>query len=101
MRLSSAIKIFFFFFTSISFAALAGEERKSIDIVFCMDLSGSTNGLLDDTRDLEWELINQVNTYRPQPVLRIGIVAFSRPTFGKETGYVKILCPLTTDYEQF
>jgi hypothetical protein len=66
-----------------------------------MDLSGSTNGLLDDVRDMEWDLINQANSYKPQPLLRIGVVAFSRLSFGKESGYVKILCPLTTDYEQF
>lgn len=75
------------------------NEKKPIDVVFCIDLSGSTNGLIDDVRDNLWDIINQVYSYRPQPVLRIGVVAFSRPSFGKENGYVKILCPLTDNYE--
>ncbi|MEP7168211.1 MAG: hypothetical protein ABI855_02465 [Bacteroidota bacterium] len=93
--------LFILFFLSINLKNVFGEDKKPIDIVFCMDLSGSTNGLLDDVRDMEWDLINQVQTYRPQPILRMGIVAFSRPTFGRESGFVKILCPLTNNYEQF
>ncbi|MEO5570891.1 MAG: hypothetical protein ABIT08_15925 [Bacteroidia bacterium] len=75
------------------------ESRKPIDVVICMDLSGSTNGLLDDVRDMYWDLVNQVNTYRPQPHFRIGLVGFSRPSFGRDNGFVKILAPLTNDYE--
>lgn len=74
-------------------------DCRQIDLVFCIDLSGSTNGLIDDVRDNMWEIINQVNTYRPLPNLRLGVVAFSRPSFGKENGYVKILSPLTNNFE--
>jgi len=79
---------------------ISGQQVKlSIDLVFCLDLSGSTNGLIDDVRDSFWDIINQNYSFRPQPELRIGVVAFSRPSFKRETGYVKILAPLSNYYE--
>jgi hypothetical protein len=76
------------------------RSREVIDVVFCLDLSGSTNGLIDDVRERIWEVINQVNSYRPAPEFRIGVVGFSRPSFGAKTGYVKILQDLTGDFDQ-
>jgi hypothetical protein len=78
---------------------LSSRNRHSIEVVFCLDLSGSTNGLLDDVRERIWEVVNQVNSYRPAPEFRIGIVGFSRPSFGAKNGYVKVLQQLTTDYD--
>lgn len=68
-------------------------------MVFCLDLSGSTNGLLDDVREKIWEIVNQVNSYRPAPEFRIGVIGFSRPSFKQENAYVKVLQQLTTDYD--
>lgn len=74
--------------------------RAVIDVVFCLDLSGSTNGLLDDVREKLWEIVNQVNSYRPAPEFRIGVIGFSRPSFGAKFSYVKVLQPLTTDFDK-
>ena len=75
-------------------------DNKPVDVVFCMDLSGSTNGLIDDLRDRMWDIIIQLQSVKPAPNLRIGFVAYSRPSFGKTTGYVKVVSPLTGDFEQ-
>jgi len=76
-----------------------GKQRDAIDIVFCLDLSGSTNGLIDDVRERLWEIVNQVNSYRPAPKFRIGVVGFSRPSFGAKNAYVKVLQDLTDDFD--
>ena len=65
-----------------------------------MDLSGSTNGLIDDLRDHIWDIALQFKAVKPAPLLRIGLVAYSRPSFGKSTGYAKLLSPLTEDLDQ-
>lgn len=99
------IKFFiaFCFFFGVIFKTTALEEKidpvKPIDVVFCVDLSGSSNGILDDIRERYWEVVNQVNEYRPSPRLRIAVVGFSRPSFGAKTGYVKIIKGLTTDFD--
>ena len=70
-----------------------------LDIVFCLDLSGSTNGLIDDVREQLWKIINQAHELEPVPDLRIGVIGFSRPSFGKEKAYVKVLSNLTNDFD--
>ncbi|MFM7900763.1 MAG: vWA domain-containing protein [Bacteroidota bacterium] len=99
------IKIFISFclFFGVIFKTTGLEEKidpvKPIDVVFCVDLSGSSNGILDDIRERYWEIVNQVNEYRPSPRLRIAVVGFSRPSFGAKTGYVKIIKGLTSDFD--
>jgi hypothetical protein len=75
------------------------EPVKPIDLVFCVDLSGSSNGILDDIRERYWEVVNQANAYKPSPRLRIAVIGFSRPSFGSKNGYVKIIKGLTSDFD--
>ncbi|MBL7923620.1 MAG: VWA domain-containing protein [Bacteroidia bacterium] len=75
------------------------SPHKPLDIVFCIDLSGSTNGLINDLRDNLWLMINLAQRMDPRPELRIGVVGFSRPSFGRENAYVKILSPLTRNFD--
>lgn len=75
------------------------NSNRPLDIVFCVDLSGSTNGLINDLRDNLWLIINLAAHMEPQPDLRIGVVGFSRPSFGRENAYVKILSPLTRNFD--
>jgi hypothetical protein len=90
-------------FISVNSALAEKGKKKSGDrelqIVFCLDLSGSTNGLINDMRDNLWHIINQVSFLQPKPELSIGVVAFSRPSFKKENAYVKVLCDLTQDFD--
>lgn len=73
--------------------------RQPVDIVFALDLSASTNGLIDDVRDKIWDIANQVHQLRPEPDLRIGIVCYGRPSFGYYNQFVKVISPLTNDYD--
>ncbi len=75
-------------------------EPPAIEIAFCLDLSGSTNGLIDNFRESIWGVINHINLYKPAQQLRIGVVGFSRPSFGKSSAYVKVLSNLTSDYDR-
>ncbi len=75
------------------------NEPQPLDIVICVDLSGSTNGLINNVRDNLWLIINQANIMIPTPDLRIAVVGFSRPSFGKNNGYVKVLCDLTHNFD--
>lgn len=68
---------------------------RPLDIVFCLDLSGSTNGLVNDVRDNLWLIANELNAMQPKPDFRLGVICFSRPSFGKEDGYVKVFSDLT------
>jgi len=71
------------------------EDVRPLDIVFCLDLSGSTNGLVNDVRDNLWLIANELNAMKPKPDFRLGVICFSRPSFGKDDGYVKVFSNLT------
>lgn len=77
----------------------ASISQVPIDIVFTLDLSASTNGLIENLRDRIWDLANHLNSMRPSPNVRIGIVGYARPSFGVYNQYVKVICPLTNDME--
>ncbi|HNR18825.1 MAG TPA: VWA domain-containing protein [Bacteroidia bacterium] len=77
----------------------AGASQLPVDIVFTLDLSASTNGLIDDVRDRIWDLANHLNSMRPAPDVRIGVIGYARPSFGYYNQFVKVICPLTNDIE--
>ncbi len=84
---------------SFSFAPFNTPTKQKAEIVYCIDLSASTNGLLNDIRDNLWYFINRARINRPETDLRIGIVGFARPSFGAENHYIKVLCDITENYD--
>lgn len=92
MKMKSFILILLF--TALQ-AKAQKESTRPLDIVFCLDLSGSTNGLVNDVRDNLWLIANELNAMQPKPDFRLGVICFSRPSFGKEDGYVKVFSDLT------
>lgn len=105
--MTSPTKYLIHSFIALVFAALfcmpvngyKSVAQHPIDIVFCLDLSGSTNGLLFNLRNQLWDIVNESNSLNPQPNLRIGVVGFSRPSFGKNNYYIKTLVDLTSDFD--
>lgn len=87
------------FYSNINAQQTTADTTRPVDIVFTLDLSGSTNGLIDNIRDKMWDVINQWKMFSPAPKLRLGIIGFSRLSFTGGSGYVKILCDLTDDYD--
>ncbi len=79
---------------------IRGAAAMPVDIVFCMDLSGSTNGLLDNLKTKFWDVSNEISMYSPPAQLRVGVVAYSRPKYGKENYYIKIISDLTGDLDR-
>jgi hypothetical protein len=86
------------FFSSVSFSQDAPRE---VDVVFCIDFSASTNGVLDRFRDHLWDYVHMFSQCTPNVDFKIGLVAFARPSYQKENSYVKVLQDLTNDYETF
>lgn len=80
--------------------ASGDSTRAPLEVVFCLDLSGSTNGVLNDLRERFWTLVNHTRQAQPGRELRIGLVGFSRPSFGKENGYVRVLAPISNDLDK-
>lgn len=85
---------------SFSAPSQSGERYgPPVDIVFCLDLSGSTNGIVDRMRNHIWDYVHLFSGSFPKADFRIGFVGFGRPSFGKDNYYVKVLSDLTHDVE--
>ena len=51
-------------------------EGREVEVVFCLDTTGSMGGLLDGAKKKIWAICNQVAGGRPTPSLRVGLVAY-------------------------
>ncbi|MBK5285659.1 MAG: VWA domain-containing protein, partial [Bacteroidia bacterium] len=91
------VLIIFFFLSEASSAQRI--QPPPIDIVFCMDLSGSTNGIIEHLRNHLWHFVHELDQLEPQANYRFGFVGYSRPSFGKDNYYVKVIRDLSYDNE--
>lgn len=63
-------------------AAILGtqEEKPRIDVVFCIDCSGSMKQVIDGTKAKIWSIVNEIAKAQPAPVLRIGLFGYGDST---------------------
>src|SRR5215213_3973297 len=55
----------------------AAEEKKpEVEVVFCLDTTGSMGGLLEGAKQKIWAICNQIANGKPTPDLKVGLVAF-------------------------
>ena len=96
------IKFFgsFFSLLLLSISGFAQETKlPPLDIVFIVDVSSSTTGLLSSVRNNFWEINNDISRLKPEPDYRIGLMLLGRPSFKEENAYIKIASDLTTDID--
>ena len=75
------------------------STTRHIDVVVAIDTSGSMEKLMDSVRVKLWDIVNEVDRRDPDAELRVGLVAFGSPAYGSESGYVRIVSPLTDDLD--
>jgi hypothetical protein len=59
-----------------SLAAAQEQERPTIDVVFCIDCSGSMGGVINTAKIKVWAIVNEMARVKPAPVLRIGLIGY-------------------------
>ncbi len=52
------------------------KARPKVEVVFCLDTTGSMGGLIDGAKAKIWAICNQIAGGRPTPDLKVGLVAF-------------------------
>jgi len=56
--------------------AAAKPVRPEVEVVFCLDTTGSMGGLIDAAKKKIWSISNQIASGTPTPRVKIGLVAF-------------------------
>ena len=77
----------------------AKPEGKPIDLVICLDVSGSMNGLIDSAKIQLWNVVNELARIKPTPNLRVGIYAYGATRFDPKNGWVNKEIDLTEDLD--
>src|SRR5437870_461964 len=66
-------------------APAPGEKPRAVDLVICLDVSNSMDGLIDSARIKLWDVVNELAKVKPTPSLRVALYTYGNPTFGRET----------------
>lgn len=77
-------------------------ERKSkeIDLVVCLDVSGSMDGLIDSAKLRLWDIVNELARLKPTPNLRVALYSYGHSTYPASHGWVRKEIDLTTDLDE-
>jgi len=52
------------------------KKKPKVEVVFCLDTTGSMGGLIEAAKQKIWSISNQIASGKPTPELKIGLVAF-------------------------
>jgi hypothetical protein len=75
-------------------AVAPAADKPHIDIVFCVDCSGSMGPVIETAKRKVWAIVNQTAKAKPSPALRIGLIGY-----GNATGPFRTL-PLSDDLDE-
>ena len=80
-------------------AAPVVAEGPAIDLVICLDVSGSMNGLMDSAKMRLWDIVNELAKLKPTPNLRVGLYSYGHSNYAADKGYVRKDMDLTVDLD--
>lgn len=69
--------------------------RPEVEVVFCLDTTGSMGGLINAAKQKIWAISNQIASGKPTPRVKIGLVAFR----DRGDAYVTKVFDLTEDLD--
>lgn len=74
-------------------------EQGVIELVICLDTSGSMSGLIDAAKQKLWAIVNDLALAEPTPRLRVGLLTFGNDGHAPENGWVAVQTQLTDDLD--
>jgi Mg-chelatase subunit ChlD len=73
----------------------AKEIKPKVEVVFCLDTTGSMTGLINAAKQKIWAICNQISTGTPTPHIKVGLVAYR----DRGDAYVTKVTDLTDDLD--
>ena len=73
----------------------APSKKPQVEVVFCLDTTGSMGGLIEAAKQKIWAISNQVASGKPSPELKVGLVAYR----DKGDAYVTKVSDLSSDLD--
>lgn len=79
--------------------AIQQGETRPVDIVICLDTSGSMESLLDSARARVWDVVNELGRLTPTPEIRLGLLSYGTDLGTEEDGWVVLKSDLSDDLD--
>ena len=79
------------------------EENPLIQMAILLDTSGSMSGLIDQARAELWSIVNEFIAARKEgkaPEFQVALYEYGKSSVPKETGYIRLIVPFTTDLDK-
>lgn len=98
----------FVFAVAVSAVSSVGQEKpapvpaeaRPVDLVLCLDVSGSMDGLIDSARLRLWDVVNELARLRPMPRLRVALYSYGATAYPAAAGWVRKEVDLTEDLDE-
>ena len=85
--------------TSMSQEGTAPQLTRPVDVVFCLDTSGSMEGLLNAVRARVWDVLNELGRMTPTPELHVGLLSYGTDRSTAQDGWIVKEIDLTSDLD--
>jgi hypothetical protein len=85
--------------STIPVTEVLGQESRAVDVVICLDTSGSMEDLIDAARARVWDVIGELARMQPTPELRVGLLSFGTQAGGENAGWIVQHSDLTDDLD--
>ena len=69
--------------------APAKPKPKDIDLVLCLDISGSMEHLIDSAKQKLWDIVNDLAKVKPTPNLRVALYSYGATPYDPVKGWVQ------------
>jgi Mg-chelatase subunit ChlD len=73
----------------------ASKQAPQVEVVFCLDTTGSMGGLIEGAKQKIWAISNQIASGKPTPRLKVGLVAYR----DRGDAYITKVLDLTDDLD--
>jgi Mg-chelatase subunit ChlD len=71
------------------------DHKPNVEVVFCLDTTGSMSGLIEGAKQKIWSISNQIVAGKPTPNIKVGLLAYR----DRGDAYVTKLTELTEDLD--
>jgi len=78
----------------------APEKGKPIDVVICLDVSNSMDGLINAAKGKLWDIVNELAKVKPTPQLRVGLYSYGNDGYDAKIGWIRKEADLTNDLDE-
>lgn len=75
-------------------------KTKDIDLVLCLDVSNSMDGLIGSAKQKLWDLVNDLAKAKPAPNLRVALFSYGNDGYDPKVGWVRKDLDLTNDLDK-